>query len=224
MSKRILTITLFALGLLTPLSYASAGTIVGVHKFAWSDNVGYINFEHVIVNDATLKGYAWSSNKGFINFEPAAGGVINDGAGNLSGSAWGEQLGWISFSGVHINTSNGLFSGTASGVLVGSINFDCPSFCDVETDWRPGSSPPPATTTPSSGGGGGGTSRTIQQTPKLPPAPIAPAALLRTTNIGDINSMMADWGTTLCGSAGDLDQDCTVGIFDFNLAMVNWGA
>lgn len=111
------------------------GTVLTSHQYAWSNNVGYINFKNVIVGESALSGYAWSESKGFIKFNPARGGVMNDGSGNLSGSAWGEQLGWIDFSGVSIN-SDGLFTGTATGTLVGTINFGCPTYCDVQTDWR----------------------------------------------------------------------------------------
>ena len=138
-----------------PFYFVSAGTVLSPHKYAWSNNVGYINFENVTVSDSALGGYAWSTNKGFIKFNPAQGGVFNDGTGNLSGSAWGEQLGWIDFDTVFISPSTGLFSGTATGALVGTITFDCPNYCDVETDWRPAtSSPTPPPTVISNGGGG----------------------------------------------------------------------
>lgn len=150
MPKPRLTIFLFTFGLVLPLSYASAGTVVSPHKYAWSNNVGYINFENVTVSDSALGGNAWSANKGFIKFNPAQGGVLNDGTGNLSGSAWGEQLGWIDFNNVSIDGS-GTFSGTATGTLVGAITFDCPNYCDVQTDWRPATS-----SVASSNGGGGG--------------------------------------------------------------------
>lgn len=130
------TIFIFILGSFLPLFSLKAEMILDSHKHAWSNNVGYINFENVIVSDNTLSGYAWSKNKGLINFNPTEGGVLNDGAGNLSGHAWGEQLGWIDFNNVSIN-DNGKFSGTAEGTLVGIITFNCPNYCDVETDWRP---------------------------------------------------------------------------------------
>src|SRR3989344_8174811 len=135
MRKQRLTITLCILTLFFPLLNASAGTILSAHKYAWSNNIGYINFENVIVGDSALSGYAWSENKGFIKFNPALGGVSNNGAGNLSGSAWGEQLGWIDFDNVSIDGTTGKFSGTATGTLIGTLTFDC-GFCDVETDWR----------------------------------------------------------------------------------------
>lgn len=137
MLKGKLLFLYFLLGLLLPFSFASAGTIVSSYKYSWSNNVGYINFENVIVGDSTLSGYAWSKTHGWIKFNPAKGGVLNDGSGNLSGYAWGEQLGWIDFDNVSINTATGRFSGTATGTLIGTLTFDCPNYCDVRTDWRP---------------------------------------------------------------------------------------
>ena len=150
MLKQKLTIFIFILGLFLPLAYLSAGTVLSSNKYAWSNNVGYINFENVIVENSALSGYAWSTNKGLIKFNPALGGVLNDGTGNLSGSAWGEQLGWIDFDNVSINGTTGKFSGTASGALVGTITFDCPNYCDVQTDWRQAVS---SQVVPPSGGG-----------------------------------------------------------------------
>ncbi|MBI3633292.1 MAG: hypothetical protein HY226_03305 [Candidatus Vogelbacteria bacterium] len=99
--KLFLNIFVFV-GFFAPFLHTLAGTITSPHKYAWSNNIGYINFGGVTVNDKTLSGYAWSTNKGFIKFNPVQGGVFNDGAGKLSGFAWGEQLGWINFSNVVI--------------------------------------------------------------------------------------------------------------------------
>lgn len=53
----------------------------------------------------------------------------NDGAGNLSGYAWGTNVGWINFDpdgdeGVTIDPGSGDFSGYAWGENVGWINFN----------------------------------------------------------------------------------------------------
>lgn len=133
--QRLVSIVVLT-GLLLPVSRTFAGTVLDSYKYAWSNNVGYINFENVVVSDSALSGYAWSANAGWIKFNPAQGGVSNDGAGNLSGSAWGASLGWIDFSNVSIDPATGRFSGTATGSLVGTITFDCPNYCDVRTDWR----------------------------------------------------------------------------------------
>ncbi len=131
-----LVIFIFIFGWFLPLSQVSAATVLSSHKYAWSDNVGYINFENVVVSESALSGYAWSANYGWIKFDPAQGGVVNNGNGDLSGSAWGESLGWIDFNGVSIDSSTGQFAGTATGEVVGTINFDCPNYCDVRTNWR----------------------------------------------------------------------------------------
>ncbi|MBI3633385.1 MAG: hypothetical protein HY226_03785 [Candidatus Vogelbacteria bacterium] len=140
--------------LFAPVYCVLAGIIISPHKYAWSNNIGYINFGGVIVDDSTLSGYAWSANKGFIKFNPARGGVLNDGTGTLSGFAWGEQLGWVDFGGVTIDGA-GNFTGAATGDLVGTITFDC-HFCDVETDWRRPAVVSTPTAAPSGGGQGGG--------------------------------------------------------------------
>jgi hypothetical protein len=63
-------------------------------------------------------------------------GIGNDGLGRLSDDAWGENIGWISFSclntgacptvdyGVLINAGTGSFSGKAWSENTGWINFD----------------------------------------------------------------------------------------------------
>ena len=198
---------------------ASAGTIVHSHTYAWSNNVGYISFASTTVSDNALGGYAWSANRGWITMSPAQGGVTNDGSGNLSGSAWGEQLGWIDFGTVSINPSTGRFSGTATGALVGTITFDCPNYCDVETDWRQATAPITPPVAALKGGGG------------LIANPTPPPALPGVLNILSFNAMMANWGLTqnlaAVGSAfnsADINKDGIVDIFDFNILMVYWGA
>lgn len=134
--KQFLRLVLSLFGFALAVIPVTAAKVISSHTYAWSSNVGYINFANVIVNDFGLSGYAWSEKSGFIHLDPARGGVFNDGRGNLTGSAWGGQLGWIDFRGVSIN-SLGKFSGVATGEIVGTVTFDCPNFCDVQTDWRP---------------------------------------------------------------------------------------
>ncbi|OIO18974.1 MAG: hypothetical protein CO029_03225 [Candidatus Magasanikbacteria bacterium CG_4_9_14_0_2_um_filter_41_10] len=148
---------------LSPKSvFATSGTILSGHSYAWSNQVGYINFSNTIVSDSVLTGYAWSQNSGWIKMNPTNGGVTNDGAGNISGYAWGESLGWINFAGVTIGET-GIFFGTASGDLVGTLTFGCTQ-CDVQTDWR-------ATSATS---GTGGTSGSGIPTPPPPSPPETP--------------------------------------------------
>ena len=153
--KKGLPIIIFILGIILPVSFASAGIVLSQYKYAWSSGVGYINFDNVIVTDNSVTGYAWSEKSGWINFSPAKGGVFNDGNGHLSGFAWGEGLGWIDFSGVVISTTTGKFSGTATGDVVGTINFNCPNYCDVRTDWTVAAIIP-VTSTSTSGGSSSG--------------------------------------------------------------------
>lgn len=54
-------------------SFLFAGNISQEYKYAWSNKSGYVNFENVIVGDATISGYAWSKNGGWIHFNPAQG-------------------------------------------------------------------------------------------------------------------------------------------------------
>ena len=162
----------------TGVVFASAtdGTIDSAYKYAFGENIGWINFGvsggNVHVTDSVLTGYAWSDNYGWINLNPTNGGVLNNSEGVLSGHAWGQSLGWINFSGVTINSS-GEFLGYASTTNnSGRISFNCSntSSCGssdfkVKTDWRPASS----RTTSSAGGGGGGGA--------LPPEAYSPPAL-----------------------------------------------
>jgi len=140
------------------------GTIDSIDKYAWSENIGWIDFGttegSVQISDSGLSGYAWSENTGWISLDCSDNsscatvnhGVANDGAGNLSGYAWSENTGWINFNptggGVSINSA-GEFSGYAWGENIGWIVFNCDttSSCatvdyKVQTDWRPQASRP----------------------------------------------------------------------------------
>ncbi len=149
-------ITLFTSGIFVSPVFASTtdGTIDSASKYAWSENLGWLNFAvdggNIHITDASLTGYIWSENAGWIILNPSTSGVINDGNGNLSGYAWGENIGWIDFNptggGVIINSS-GEFLGYAYGENAGWIVFNCSttSSCStvdykVKTDWRPASS------------------------------------------------------------------------------------
>ncbi|MDZ4243872.1 MAG: carboxypeptidase-like regulatory domain-containing protein [Candidatus Doudnabacteria bacterium] len=119
------------------------GTIDLTYKYAWGENIGWVNFKcdncNVHVTDSALSGYALSETVGWINLED----VVNDGQGNLSGYAWGENVGYIKFNpatgGVIINSS-GEFTGSALGENIGWIIFG--GDYKVKTDWRPQSARP----------------------------------------------------------------------------------
>ena len=142
------------------LSFASetVGTVSASDRFAWSENLGWINFaapeSDVLVTDTAITGYAWNENYGWINLSPTQSGVSNDGEGNLDGQAWGENIGWIDFDNVTIGTT-GVFSGTAQGGISGTITFDC-DHCLVQTDWRPASTRGGTTPEPEVPGGSSG--------------------------------------------------------------------
>ena len=146
--KTATLVFLFALFIATPvLASETNGVINPSYKYAWGENMGWLNFAATSTGDvynglnitsSAVTGYAWSSAGGWINFAPNNGGVTNDGNGILGGYAWSSQKGWIDMTGVMINTATGKFSGTAgtSGSTAGRINFSCDN-CDVRTDWRP---------------------------------------------------------------------------------------
>ncbi len=146
-SLEFLVMTVMIIVAIPVFASSTSGIIDNNHKYAWSENVGWINFKtdngNISITDSELSGYAWSSGYGWINLSPPTSGVNNDGSGNLSGYAWGENVGWIDFSGVAIN-SDGYFSGYANSVIAGQISFNCSntdscanSDFKLRTDWRP---------------------------------------------------------------------------------------
>jgi hypothetical protein len=123
--------------------YASQknGKIDPSYKYAWGENLGWLNFDcttcNVHIRDTYLSGYAWSRQYGWINLSPSSTTfVTNTCTGQLGGYAWSSNLGWVNFTGASIDF-NGKFNGTAgvSGTQTGRIRFDCDN-CHVETDWR----------------------------------------------------------------------------------------
>lgn len=139
---------------------AATGTIDSVYKYAWGNKAGWLNFKatngNISITDSALTGYIWNEVYGWINLAPTGSGVTNTTSGVFSGSAWGQNAGWINFSGVSINCS-GKFTGSATGDTVGTITFDC-SNCNVTTNWTPSTG---------CGGGGGG------PPPPPPPPPVS---------------------------------------------------
>ncbi|TSC95632.1 MAG: hypothetical protein Athens101410_388 [Parcubacteria group bacterium Athens1014_10] len=136
-NKFITIILLFALiGQLITVNFAFAaettGTIDANYKYAWGENIGWLNFGssegNVQVTDTGLSGYVWAENAGWIDLSPVYGGVSNDVNGNLTGYGWGENTGWINFNptygGVTID-SVGNFNGYAWGENIGWIVFNC---------------------------------------------------------------------------------------------------
>lgn len=150
-SKSIFVI-LISFGLLSCLAFGVfGGNIDPTYKWAWSDNIGWLDFSNVTVDTFALTGYATSSAAGYgigaVSMSGSTYGVNNDGQGNLSGWAWNENIGWISFCGnasgpsawdgskwvcpssptyrVAIDGVSGDFSGWAWSSNIGWISFNC---------------------------------------------------------------------------------------------------
>lgn len=145
--RRIITILILSLGLsgvvfATHVSHNISTT--NSERYAWNDVIGWIDFGNgeVEVMDTKLTGYANSSQVGRIALDCATSpngnvcggpagnwGIANDGNGNLSGWAWNENIGWISFSGANfrvvIDSATGDFNGWAWNDAVGWISFNC---------------------------------------------------------------------------------------------------
>jgi hypothetical protein len=172
MMRKCITTILLLGWMLSALPVAAAtGTIDGTYRYAWSENLGWIDFGaaqgNVTVSDTELTGYAWGENVGWISLNcsnaSSCGTVdhrVSNSGGTLSGYAWGENVGWIQFNptggGVSIDSS-GAFSGYAWGENVGWIVFNCSTTAScgtvnyhVQTSWRPTSSSD-SSSTPTSG-------------------------------------------------------------------------
>lgn len=145
---------------LVTIVHAAAGNIDPTEKWAWSTNVGWINFAPdnggVKVYSDHLEGYAWAENVGWIRLGTHTNGsphtyanttqddygVNNDGTGNLSGYAWGTNVGWINFNPdgdkrVTIHPDTGSFDGYAWGENIGWISFKgAGDTYKVRTGWR----------------------------------------------------------------------------------------
>ncbi|MFZ2149780.1 MAG: carboxypeptidase-like regulatory domain-containing protein [Minisyncoccia bacterium] len=147
-----LAVFAFSMVILNGKVFASEtnGTIDSTHKYAWAENLGWINFGcdncGVAVTDSAITGYAWSSNFGWINLNPTTAGVSNTSGGILSGHAWSSNLGWIDFTGVTINTSGEFLGYATVDSSASQISFNCvnglscaSSDFKVKTDWRPAS-------------------------------------------------------------------------------------
>lgn len=128
---------------------AHASTNIDIYyRNAWNDNIGWIDFyvtNNVTATSTQLSGYA-SSSVGYIALDCATSPngnicgtsnfyVANDGNGTLSGYAWNDGIGWISFncsndnscatSNYSVTISNGTFSGWAWNDIIGWISFNC---------------------------------------------------------------------------------------------------
>jgi hypothetical protein len=202
--KLAVMLTLFLIFNFAFFTYALALNIDSTNKFAWGENIGWINFGStegdVDVSSTAVDGYAWGENVGWISLtcsNTSSCATVNYGISrsgdSLSGYAWGENVGWISFScsntsscgtvnyGVSVSSTTGDFSGYAWGENVGWISFNCSntSTCGTVSYKVSTSSTATPTPTPTNGGGGRPPTPTPTATPTsspsiLPPPPPTP--------------------------------------------------
>lgn len=133
----------------------AATTVNTVHRHAYGANIGWINARGDVAHGASLgllyaTGYLWSANCGWIGLgnTPANGwhysntssvdwGVNHDGAGNLSGYAYGANIGWVTFEQTRgkprIDLLTGKLSGSVWSANVGWISLSN-SVAHVQTD------------------------------------------------------------------------------------------
>ncbi|MCX6752459.1 MAG: peptidoglycan-binding domain-containing protein [Candidatus Nomurabacteria bacterium] len=133
----------FMFGFFVPtfsLASNTNGTIDSTFRYAWGENIGFVDFGssagNVHITDSAISGSFYGENIGWIDLST----ITNNNEGVLSGYAWGENVGWVDFSKVTIG-SDGVFSGSAYNGNVGWITFGAGDN-KVVTDWRPLSARP----------------------------------------------------------------------------------
>lgn len=131
------------------------GEIAPGYSHAWGENVGWVNFRpegakleiggNILAGWIEIKTLGWvylgdgkpSNGYQYSNASASDYGVNNK-EGNLSGYAWSENVGWISFHGVTIY-KEGNFSGYAWSENVGRLKFESEGSAEymVKTDPYP---------------------------------------------------------------------------------------
>ena len=185
----------YSISVVFVLASETNGTIDSTSRYAWSENLGWIDFGTsggaVTVTDSTLTGYAWGETAGWISLNCSNTSscgtvdykVANNNEGTLTGYAFGENIGWVQFApiggGVTIDSS-GDFAGYAWGENTGWVVFNCSttSSCGtvsykVNTDWRPASS-----RSQGSSSGRGSRPRVLASTPASTEVTILPTTLV----------------------------------------------
>jgi hypothetical protein len=114
-----------------------AGTTMdAANHSAYGANLGWMDWRGdtnhgAVIGQYVCSGYTYSANAGWINLgsgAPANGiryqnnsatdfGVNNDGAGNLSGLAWGANIGWLTFEQTYGKPNVNLRTGALSGYV-----------------------------------------------------------------------------------------------------------
>lgn len=126
-------------GLLAGVLAADAATTINAtHRHAYGVNIGWLNARGDVANGAVIgqtycTGYVWSANCGWLGLGdgPANGwqygnasagdwGVNHDGAGRLSGRAYGANIGWVTFEQTYGKPTVDLLTGNLSGYAWGA--------------------------------------------------------------------------------------------------------
>jgi hypothetical protein len=137
------------------VSCLALSTIDPANKYACGANVGWMNWRGdansgAVVGEYVCSGYIWAANVGWINLgngAPTNGihyqnvsandfGLNHDGQGNLRGSAYGANIGWITFETTgapKVDLKNGRLSGYAYSANCGWISLSN-AFAFVQTD------------------------------------------------------------------------------------------
>ena len=114
----------------------AATTIDAANRYAWGANLGWMDWvgdtnNGAAIGDYVCSGFIYSANVGWINLgsgSPADGvyyqnnsasdfGVNNDGLGNLSGYAWGANIGWLAFEQTYGQPKVNMLTGQMSGYV-----------------------------------------------------------------------------------------------------------
>lgn len=164
------------LGFSSSTVFGAVSTIDPVDHYAWNDIIGWIDFYNtpgtIYVSSTTMTGYADSS-IGEISFDCATSPTppadceasfpdwkITRSGTDLSGWAWNEDVGWISFdchdnpddpncisTNYQVTLVDGEFLGWAWNDIIGWISFNCsdPGVC-AESDYKVKYTPEVATT------------------------------------------------------------------------------
>jgi hypothetical protein len=153
------TLGILALAVLATATAQAGSTIDPAARHGYGANIGWTDWQYdtstpegVTVESYLLHGKIYAANVGWIdtgNGTPASGvqysqtsgewGVNHDGAGNLSGYAYGANIGWIHFdpsiaTPPRVDLTTGEMSGFAYGANVGWIGLD-----GITTNFAPGS-------------------------------------------------------------------------------------
>ena len=125
---------IIVLALPVAAAYAATTTIDSANRYAWGANLGWLDWvgdtnNGAVIGEYVCSGNLYSANVGWINLgsgTPANQiqyqnnsatdyGVNQDGLGNLTGYAYGANIGWITFEQTYgqpkVNLATGQFSG-----------------------------------------------------------------------------------------------------------------